>query len=135
MGAGAGAGVLIATIGEGFGDFWVGAVGAGGGTNGFAMTPGVGSTTKLLMTVLTPATWATSPLAMVRAVSLVTLPSRVTTPPATVAWIDCPLRFWSDVSRCCTAVFRVASSGVAVLQPASANARDSKRTGVRVEMV
>ena len=44
-----------------------------------------GCTTRLLTTVLTPATWATSPLAMVRALSLVTLPLRVTMPLWTLA--------------------------------------------------
>ena len=49
---------------------------------------GAGCTTMLSMTVLTPAIWATSPVAMLRTVSVVTLPLSVTTPEDTVAWID-----------------------------------------------
>jgi hypothetical protein len=80
-----------------------------------------------------PGTWATSPLAMVRAVSLVTLPVRVTTPPAIDAWMAWPARFWSDASRCSTCALRLASSvaGEVLLQPARTTATDSKRIGVR----
>jgi hypothetical protein len=46
-----------------------------------------GWTTKLLTTVLTPVAWAASSLATVRAASELTLPFKVTTPLATVAWI------------------------------------------------
>src|ERR1039458_3337730 len=130
-GAGGGVGPFWATIGEGFWAFCPGRGFCGGAT----FTLGCGSTTRLSTTVLTPGTWATSPLAMVRAVSLVTLPARVTTPPATDAWIDCPARFWSDARRLCTCVFRVASSGVALLHPASTMARESKRIGERVAIL
>jgi hypothetical protein len=58
-----------------------------------AAVAGEACTVRLSITVLTPAIWATSPVAMVRAVSLVTLPFSVTTPADTEAWIACPLRF------------------------------------------
>jgi hypothetical protein len=58
----------------------------GGATGVVAGTTAAGGcTTKLSTTVLTPAIWATSPVAMLRAVSLVTLPFRVTTPALTEA--------------------------------------------------
>jgi hypothetical protein len=70
---------------------------------------------------------------MVRAVSLVTLPFRVTTPALTEAWIVCPPRFWSAESRLCTCAFRLLSSvdGGVLLHPARSMASESVMTALR----
>jgi hypothetical protein len=127
--------VAAATIGVGFLAF---AEDAGGGAvlaaGGGAATAGADCTTRLSTTVLTPAIWVTSLVAMSRAVSLVTVPFKVTTPAAAEAWMVCPLRFWSAARLLATFAFRVASSGAVVvpLQPASSMANESAKTVVRV---
>ena len=70
------AGALLVCGGDGNCD-------GGGGATGNEATDGC--TTRLLTTVRTPAIWAASPLAMVRAASLLTVPLKVTTPLATEA--------------------------------------------------
>jgi len=131
MGAGGG-GVFWITAAEGFFGFSVG-TGTGGGATTVAAAGGAGCTSKLLTTVLTPGSWPTSPLAMVRTVSLVTVPVRVTTPPLTEAWTDWPLRLGSEMRRFWIAVLRLASSvaGGAVLHPARRSARESAMDAVR----
>src|ERR1035441_3043887 len=137
-GAGGGAGALR-TTGAGCGGVYCGVAAdgffalsgrIGAGCAMAVVTPGCGGcTTRLLTTVFTPSTWATSPLAMVRAESLVTVPLRVTIPLATEVWMDWPLRFWSANRRACTCVFRLASSVAGVLlQPVTIIAKDNPRT-------
>jgi hypothetical protein len=107
---------------------------ASGGGGATAAVAGAACTTRLSITVLTPAIWATSPVAMPRAVSLVTLPFSVTTPEDTEAWIACPLRFRSAARLLATFAFRLASSvaGGVLLQPARSMANESEITAVRV---
>jgi len=70
---------------------------------------------------------------MVRAVSLLTLPVRVTMPPATEALMSWALRLGSEESRCCTWELRLASSvaGALLLQPARVRAAQSRKACVR----
>jgi hypothetical protein len=105
-------------------------VAAGGLT---AAEAGAACIVRLSITVLTPAIWATSAVAMVRAVSLVTLPFSVTTPEETEAWIACPLRFRSAARLLATFAFRLASSvaGGVLLQPARSIAIESEMTAAR----
>src|ERR1039458_1505983 len=109
----------------------------GAGCAMVVVTPGCGGcTTRLSTTVRTPAIRAASPLASVRAASLMTVPFRVTTPSATEAWIGCPLRFGSADRLCCTCVFRLASSVAGVLlHPVTIIAKDNPRTTVRAPLI
>jgi hypothetical protein len=70
---------------------------------------------------------------MERAVSLVTVPLSVATPFETEAWIDCPLRFWSEKRRLCNWVVKMSSltGGALLLQPAMVRTKASVTLAAR----